>query len=237
MSTKTKIGVVSVLLLAGAAIVALQYQTHLKESARLDDQNREIERLNRQIVQLKQAAATSAHAAEVRAPAAAATSLAPGGQPSAKPPLAAGLTPTLSLKNAGRSTPRDAFETQLWAARHGDIATTASAITFGPVARARMEALVNQLPDTVRATYNTPELLMAFVLAGSPHPVGGMAVLGETPIDDNNVTLQTEWQHEDDTVVHQTNAHLQLTADGWKVVEPLVLVDLASAYLLRHPPE
>jgi hypothetical protein len=55
--------------------------------------------------------------------------------------------------------------------------------------------------------------------------------------DDNNVILQTEWQHEDDTVVHQTNAHLQLTADGWKVVEPLVLVDLASAYLLRHPPE
>jgi hypothetical protein len=235
MSTKTKIALVGVLLLAGAAIVALQYQTHLTEIARLDEQNREIERLNREIVRLQHTAATAAHAAQVRAQAAA-TSLANGSQPN-KPPLAAGLTPVLSLKNAGRATPRDAFETQLWAARHGDIATTASAITFGPAARARMEALVAQLPDSVRATYNTPELLMAFVLAGSPHPVGGMTVLGETQSDDNNVILQTEWQHEDDTVVHQTNAHLQQSPDGWKVVEPLVLVDLASAYLLRHPPE
>jgi hypothetical protein len=223
--------VVGVLLLAGTAVVALQYQAQLREGARLNEQNREIERLHREIVRLKQAGA-----AEVRAQAATAPSLAISTQPS-KPPLAAGLTPVMSLKNAGRATPRDAFETQLWAARHGDIATTASAITFGPAARARMEALVAQLPDSVRATYPTPELLMAFVLAGSPHPVGGMAVLGETQSDDNNVMLQTEWQHEDDTVVHHTNAHLQLTPDGWKVVQPLVLVDLASAYLLRHPPE
>lgn len=237
MSAKTKIGVVGVLLLAGAAIIALQYQTHLKESARLDAQSREIERLNRESARLALSAATAAHAADVRAQAAAAPSVARGGGSATQAPLAAGLTPTLSLKNAGRATPRDAFETQLWAARHGDIATTASAITFGPEARAKMEALVAQLPDSVRATYNTPELLMAFVLAGSPHPVGGMAVLSETQSDDSNVTLQTEWQHEDDTVVHQTNAHLQLSPDGWKVVEPVVLVDLAGAYLLRHPPE
>jgi hypothetical protein len=148
-------------------------------------------------------------------------------------PLASGLRPTETLGNAGRSTPRDAFATQLWAARTGDIALEASSITFGAEARAKLEALAATLPDSMRAEYDTPEKLMAFMLAGSPHPVGGMEVLGEVDVDANDVTLQTEWQHVDDTVVHQNDVNLQQAADGWKMVLPLSLVERASNYLAR----
>jgi RNA polymerase sigma factor (sigma-70 family) len=237
MSTaKLKVGIVSALLLGGAATVAVQYRTHLHETAQLEQQGRELAQLRQENSLFKQSS-TAAPSAGISgatpvAPKAAAVSR--GGP---KVPLAAGLTPILSLKNAGRATPRDAFQTQMWAARNGDIALTASALTFGPTARARMEELVAQLPDSVRSTYNTPELLMAFVLAGSPHPVGGMTVLGETQEDANNVILQTEWQHEDDDVVHQTNAHLQLSDGSWRLVVPVVLVDVAQRYLLHNPPE
>jgi hypothetical protein len=148
-------------------------------------------------------------------------------------PLAHGLTRVETLGNAGRATPRNAFATQLWAARTGDIALEASAITFGAEARAKLEALESTLPDALRSEYDTPEKLMAFMLAGSPHPVGGMAVLGEVQVDANDVTLQTEWQHVDDDIVHQAEVNLRQDADGWKMVVPITLVDRASAYLTR----
>lgn len=146
---------------------------------------------------------------------------------------ASGLRPVEALGNAGRDTPRNAFATQLWAARTGDIALEARSLTFGAEARAKLEAVGASLPDALRTEYDTPEKLMAFMLAGSPHPVGGMQVLGETEVDANDVTLQTEWQHVDDDIVHQSDVSLQLGSDGWKMVVPLTLVNRASAYLTR----
>jgi hypothetical protein len=148
-------------------------------------------------------------------------------------PLAGGLTPTEALGNAGRATARNAFATQLWAARTGDVALEASTITFGAEARARLEALATTLPDDMRSEYDTPEKLMAFMLAGSPHPVGGMQVLGEDDVDANDVTLQTEWQHVDDPVIHQSDVNLVQDAGGWKMVVPYSLVNRASNYLSR----
>jgi RNA polymerase sigma factor (sigma-70 family) len=147
--------------------------------------------------------------------------------------LADGLIPVESLGNAGRATARNAFATQLWAARTGDIALEAGALTFGAEARAKLEAVAAELPEAMRAEYDTPEKLMAFMLAGSPHPVGGMEVLGEVDVDANDVTLQTEWQHVDDAVVHHSDVGLQQQADGWKMVVPLTLVNRASDYLVR----
>jgi type II secretory pathway component PulM len=147
--------------------------------------------------------------------------------------LAGGLAPVDTLGNAGRATARNAFATQLWAARTGDIALEASTLTFGPEARARLEALAATLPDDLRNEYDTPEKLMAYMLAGSPHPVGGMQVLGEVDVDANDVTLQTEWQHVDDDIVHQSDVNLVQGADGWRMVVPYSLVNRASNYLAR----
>ena len=149
-------------------------------------------------------------------------------------PLAAGLTPVESLGNAGRATPRAAFATQLWAARTGDVALEASAIMLSPEGRARLEALMAALPDDVRARYEPPEKLMALALADSPHPVGGMQVLGETTQDPDDVTLQTAWQHADDSLVHHSDVQMHLTADGWKLVVPPILVNLGANFLTRR---
>jgi hypothetical protein len=139
----------------------------------------------------------------------------------------------VALGNAGRATARSAFATQLWAARTGDAALEATAITFDARGRARLEALGATLPADLRAEYDTPEKLMAYMLTGSPHPVGGMQVLGEVDVDANDVTLQTEWQHVDDSVVHQSNVNMVQGADGWRMVVPDTLVDRASNYLSR----
>jgi hypothetical protein len=179
------------------------------------------------------AAASGPNAPASGVPAAPSRAAAPGRRGGAGIPLASGLTPVETLGNSGRATPRAAFATQLWAARTGDIALEASALTFGPEARARLEALAQTLPTEIRNAYDTPEMLMAFMLAGSPHPVGGVQVLSEAADGPDDVTLQTEWQHVDDPVVHQSEANLHQDADGWKLVVPLGLVNRAANYLTR----
>ena len=236
-ATKLKLGIAALVLAGGAATMVVQHQANV----RLGDQNKEIDRLRRKIARLEQGAhppTAPDEPGKLGQSAARRVAMGAAGQLSRQSvPLAAGLIPIQSLRNAGRATPGAAFQTQLWAARTGDIELTASAITFGPKARHKMEALLAELPANVHENYGTPELLMAFVLAGSPHPVGGMQVLGEQDDGPDSAVLQTRWQHEDDDVVHETNAQFQRSDDGWRLVVPMVLVDRAAQYLLRNPPQ
>jgi RNA polymerase sigma factor (sigma-70 family) len=237
--TKLKIGVVLGLLAAGSVGLVMQHASNVRLRARLSSLERiadentrlraENERLSRQVPQgAPMAAGGSAAPAAPKAPPAAQPSGAGSGVP-----LAPGLVPVVSLGNAGRATARAAFATQLWAARTGDVALEASTLLLGPDERAKLEALLPILPPDVRAQYGTPEQLMAFALAGSPHPVGGMRVLGETDDGPDDVTLQTQWQHTDDSVVHQSQVAFHQDPDGWKMVVPPALVNRAAAYLGR----
>jgi len=214
----------------------LSSERHEADGAKLSQLAAENARLRDENLKLAKTAESAARAESVTAstPGTAPDRSAASGTTSRQTvPLAGGLTPIETLGNAGRATARNAFATQLWAARIGDIALEASTITFGAEARARLEALAATLPADMRSEYDTPEKLMAFMLAGSPHPVGGMQVTGEVDVDANDVTLQTEWQHVDDDVVHQSDVSLVHDADGWKMVVPYSLVNRASNYLSR----
>lgn len=238
--TKLQTGAVLAMVAAGAAGLIWQYRTNARLEARLADLpalRAENARLRGESRRLEQASAEvehlrAEHAELVRLRGKLAAPPAPGATGAV--PLAAGLTPVESLGNAGRATPRAAFATQLWAARTGDVALEASAIMLSPEGRARLEALMAALPDDVRARYEPPEKLMALALADSPHPVGGMQVLGETTQDPDDVTLQTAWQHADDSLVHHSDVQMHLTADGWKLVVPPILVNLGANFLTRR---
>jgi RNA polymerase sigma factor (sigma-70 family) len=168
------------------------------------------------------------------APTPSATQPAIAGKTGAAVSLEPGLTAVDSLGNAGRATPRDAFATQLWAARTGDIDLEASVIALTPQGRAALQEIMPKLPATVTSHYDTPEKLMAFALAGSPHPVGGMEVLGQTADGPDDMTLQTKWQHVDDGIVHENDVHLHHDAGGWKMVVPTILVRRAAAYMTNE---
>jgi len=219
----------------GAAGLLWQHQTNVRLKAEVAGLNQLAAENARLRAEVRQPATTKPQGGTLTAPAvpAAGRVAAPGFRARAGVPLASGLTPVESLGNAGRATPRAAFATQLWAARTGDIGLEASLITFGPEARAKLEALAQTLPPEMRAEYDTPEKLMAFMLAGSPHPVGGMQVLSEVAQGPDDVTLQTEWQHVDDDIVHQSEANFHQDADGWKLVVPMSLVNRAANYLNR----
>ncbi len=250
---KVKIAAAAAVIIAGAAglyvqhhdVVSLREQvTELsrsetqvselkKENARLTSaattaqtEHAELEQLRAEVATLRGAAPKTVagdHAANVTS-ATAATD---------KPALAAGLVPVETLGNAGRANAREAWTTQLWAARRGDVDLETTTLTFTPEGRTKLEALIARLPEKFRADYGTPERLMAFVLSGSQHPVGGMQVLGETQDGPDDMILKTQWQHADDTLVHNDDVRLHRTDDGWKMVVPMSIIDRASAALLR----
>jgi hypothetical protein len=238
--TKLKTVAVLGLLAAGSVGLVVQHASNVRlkeqvsvlrqasdENARLRIENAS---LSREVVQGRAAAAGS-HAVPAMPQGSVATRPADA---STAVPLAAGLVPVMSLGNSGKATPRAAFATQLWAARTGDVSLEASTLLLTPEERAKLEALLPMLPADVRAQYGTAEELMAYALAGSPHPVGGMQVLGETSNGPDDVTLQTEWQHTDDSVVHQSQVAFHQDPDGWKMVVPPAIVNRAAAYLGRQ---
>jgi RNA polymerase sigma factor (sigma-70 family) len=237
--TKLKTVIVLGLLAAGSVALVVQHTSNVRLQAQVaslrqvsGDNTRlklENDSLSKQVLQ-DRASAAGSHAAPVTQ----ASAAKPPADASSSLPLAAGLVPVVSLGNSGRATPQAAFATQLWAARTGDVALEASTLLLGPAERAKLEALLPLLSADMRAQYSTPEELMAFAMAGSPHPVGGMQVLGETSSGPDDVTLQTEWQHTDDTVVHQSQVTFHQDPDGWKMVVPPVLVNRAAAYLGRQ---
>ena len=152
---------------------------------------------------------------------------------SGTPGLWPGMRSVATLGNAGRASARSALQTQLWAARAGDVALEASSITFSEASRERLRALASALPASLQAEYNTPELLMAYILAGSPHPVGGVQFVSETEVDASDVTIRMQWQHADDDIIHDSSVSLVNGPDGWKLVLPDALVGRAADYLSR----
>jgi RNA polymerase sigma factor (sigma-70 family) len=231
--TKLQVTTVAGLLAAGSIGLVWQHSRNVQLSAELAQARQAAagaDQLRAENVRLAQQAGTRSPSGQTNPAATPPTK--PGSIPNSVP-LAAGLTEVASLGNAGRATPRAAWMTQLWAARTGDIALEASTLLLSPDEKSKLQDLIASLPADVRNQYSTPEEILAYALAGSPHPVGGMQILGETDNGPDNVTLQTEWQHADDNVVHHTNIELQQDSDGWKMVVPPGIVTRAAAYLGR----
>ncbi len=241
--TKLQLGLALALIAAGAGGFIAQRHTNEKlrtHLSYLNDQSEEVARLRKENSRLKTSLAqldrTSSNGAPISANASS-TSNAVSTKTSVRREsslLAAGLTPVAALDHSGRTTPRAAFSTQIWAAAEGDVDLEQSAILLTPEGRAKLEALLATLPPSIRSNYTTPEKLMAFALAGSPHPVGGMQVIGQTEQTADDVILQTEWQHADDSIVHHSNVELQHDSNGWRMVVPMVLVNRAVAYMSRN---
>lgn len=239
MPRSTLIRLVCLVLAGALAIVAIVLKDARDRRLILQAENSEraaenrSAALERQIAQLKRDEAARMTAAALQAPKVRSADEQRRGGAGQGRPLAAGLTPVSKLKNAGRATPRDAFATQLWASSVGDIDAAASAITFTDAGRKMLLDALKEMPPDLAAQYDTPEKLMAYALAGSPHPVGGMSVDGQMPGDTaNTMILQVSWQHADDDIVHQNNLLFQQDASGqWQQVMPNALVRRAVAYL------
>jgi len=132
-SNRLKLGVAGALLLGGVAAILFEHHVSarlLEENDRLMEEGREFASLRQENARLKKETASltaNLHAASAAALTAAHDRAAGRAGEGAHGgfPLAPGLVSIRLLGNAGRGSPRAAFQTQLWAARNGDDAAEA----------------------------------------------------------------------------------------------------------------
>ena len=123
------------------------------------------------------------------------------------------LLPSGAWKNAGRATPSAAAETMMWATDSGNVDALAASITLDQAAREKAEAILARMSDSVRATYDTPEKLVALLLARETD-IRAMQVLGESSAGDDalvNMRLM-----KDDGKTKEEGMQFRRTADGWR---------------------
>jgi hypothetical protein len=150
------------------------------------------------------------------------------------------------LRAKGFATPRDAYESFLYASTGGDVAGTATAIFLTDEVRKRAEQLLATLPPEKRAEYGTPERLIAALFIAAPVVSGSgsgeMAyqILKDEPGmeieprafgleeslrgDPNYRTLRSKIRSADGRE-SEPLAVLVKTDEGWKWVAPSSTVD------------
>lgn len=136
------------------------------------------------------------------------------------------------IKNAGRGTPEAAAESLMWASDSGDLDVLANSILLDAAARERAAAILARLPDATRQTYDTPETLVALLLARDAD-ARAMQVLGaNTAGDDALVSLRLQ---KDDGKTKEEGYQFRRTSDGWRLVVPGKAVDRMGKKLTDPP--
>lgn len=142
------------------------------------------------------------------------------------------LRPTSAWKNSGRGTPAFAVETLLLAADGGDVDTLAASILLDAEAREKAQAILDRLPEAVRATYGTPEKLIALLMARDAD-IRAMQVLSENQANDDalvNVRVQ-----KGDGKTKDEGYAFRRDGDGWRMVIPGKAVDKYGKKLTEPP--
>ena len=142
------------------------------------------------------------------------------------------LIPAGAWKNAGKGTPEAAAESLMWASDSGDLNVLASAILLDAAARETAAAMLARLPDATRQTYDTPEKLVALLLARDTD-ARAMQVLGaNTAGDDALVSLRLQ---KDDGKTKEEGYQFRRTSDGWRLLVPGKAVDKMGKKLTDPP--
>jgi len=125
--------------------------------------------------------------------------------------------------DAGNKTARDAMESFLWASESGDIDKIAGLIGFQPAAKEKAQALFDQLPDTAKTEYGTPEKIVATMIAASmPTDLQAASIQIQSNRKVAYVGLRDEYadSSQSDLILRADNS-----TDGWKLSIPAKVID------------
>lgn len=162
-----------------------------------------------------------------------ARSISPPARPAVTPPAAGPSTPraipAAEWKNAGQNTPASSFETVMWAAAGGDVDALSQMLALNGGAKAKADALFASLSPAARANYVSAERLVAFLTAREV-PLGTMAVWGQTPQADDEVSLRARIESANGDARFPAFL-LRRYAEGWKLVVPESAIDKYAVQL------
>jgi hypothetical protein len=134
------------------------------------------------------------------------------------------------MKNVGNQTANAAAETLVWAMQNGDVKRAAAMLTMAPGERDKLTAFIQTLPANLREQYGTPEEVMAFLLAGSPKPMGAVQLLGMDQINADEAVHHVQVQFQNGDFRRDDITFRRDTDGGWKQVVSPTTVDRLITY-------
>jgi RNA polymerase sigma factor (sigma-70 family) len=140
------------------------------------------------------------------------------------------MTPMDLMANVGRATPSATAQTIAWGLQHADYKTVAEALVFEPADRAKLEALIAGLPEAARAKYNTPEEIVALIMAGASKPIAGVQMLSREQPNPDTEIHHAEWQYQDGEL-RKADITFHRDGENWKQVVSATTVDRVIAYV------
>lgn len=149
-----------------------------------------------------------------------------GGGDNSTPP---GMVSVDVMQNVGNSTPTATAETLVWAMQHGDVKRAAEMLTLGAAEKEKLAAFIQTMPEKMREDYGTPEQLIAFMLSGSPKPMGSVQLLGKDQISPNEEVQHVQVQFQDGDF-RRDDVHFLRDGSGWKQLVSPTTVDRVIAY-------
>jgi RNA polymerase sigma factor (sigma-70 family) len=129
------------------------------------------------------------------------------------------MKPAAEWRNAGRATPAEAMETGLWAAKAGDLDAFAGGYVYSDNTKARMKACFEELSDSAQARYRTPErffheLEMAMIQQAMPEAFQVLEEKREFDKPEGTVVLEI-WFRGPAGDERLTTARFQRDHAGW----------------------
>jgi hypothetical protein len=136
------------------------------------------------------------------------------------------FTPAKDWRNVGHATPLATVETALWAAAGGDLDTLNRLISISVSARQRTESLLQELPDSVRNKFGSPEQLIA-LLAAKDMAFGSVR-FESTQLNGADSAVAITLANLEGKLTRATLS-LHLAESGWSLLVPDAVVDRYSA--------
>jgi hypothetical protein len=144
------------------------------------------------------------------------------------------IVPAAEWRNAGSSTAPAALETALWAAAGGDVNGFASLLLLNASARRAAQTLLDSLPAETRASYTTPEQLLAF-LTIKDVPLGSAEVREWSGTPESSAMMATVLLSPPDGPPRDVSLPLFRHENVWKLLVQEGVVAKYAAILKGQP--
>lgn len=196
------------------------------ELARLRRQQEEWLRAREDLAKLERALASAKGEAGAPAPN-------PRAVESEWPPLRGPMVKSAAWRDAGSASPEAALESFVWAATRGDTERLGALLAIDAAGRKELAAAFAQLSEEARASYGSPEAMLATLIAVQvPQDLSAFGPVNALALSNGDVALRTRTER-GGAMARDAVLTFRLVDGSWRLVVPRAIAAGAVAAALK----
>ncbi|MBI5424049.1 MAG: hypothetical protein HZA32_08160 [Opitutae bacterium] len=163
---------------------------------------------------------------------------APGKSPAKEnlPPLRGPMVKSADWRDAGAAAPEAALESFVWAATRGETEKLATLLAIDAAGRKELAAAFAQLSDEARASYGSPENMLATLIAVQvPQDLSAIGPVAALTLNNGDVALRTRTERGGGLARDAVLAFRRVEG-SWRLVVPREIAVGAVAAALKTAP-